>query len=102
MARLCRGPAMAGARGIFLQPARRVATAVLGIETSCDDTCAAIVTRDGRVLGHCVNSQWDLVRRFGGVFPAEAQRAHAECIDQGAVLFLRCSRWLTRGKWWMR
>lgn len=53
-----------------------------GIETSCDDTGAAVVDGHGRsVLGQCLNSQWDLLERFGGVFPSEAKRAHTLCID---------------------
>ncbi len=88
----------------------------LGIETSCDDTGVAIVTRDAvtghgrvrttttttttttkkrvcsfcfflfflfrlKVLAHRLQSQWDLVARFGGVFPDQAKRAHAAVLD---------------------
>lgn len=50
--------------------------AVLGIETSCDETAAALVT-DGRLVrGNVVLSQEDLHRRFGGVVPELASREH--------------------------
>jgi N6-L-threonylcarbamoyladenine synthase len=58
---------------------------VLGIETSCDETAAAVVTRDaagrGRILSSVVRSQWDQHRAFGGVVPEIAARAHVECLD---------------------
>ncbi len=60
-------------------------TLVLGIETSCDETAAAVVVRDGsgrgRVLGNVVRSQWDQHRAYGGVVPEIAARAHVECLD---------------------
>jgi N6-L-threonylcarbamoyladenine synthase len=56
------------------------ATTVLGIETSCDETAAAVV-RDGRdVLSSVVSSQVDLHARFGGVVPEIASRAHTELL----------------------
>lgn len=56
-------------------------TTMLGIETSCDDTAAAVV-RDGRVLlSNVVSSQLDLHAQYGGVFPEAASRAHAEAIS---------------------
>ncbi|MDE2857150.1 MAG: tRNA (adenosine(37)-N6)-threonylcarbamoyltransferase complex transferase subunit TsaD [Chloroflexota bacterium] len=56
-------------------------TTILGIETSCDDTAAAVV-RDGRVIhANVVSSQLDLHAQFGGVFPEVASRAHAESIS---------------------
>ncbi|MCW5699545.1 MAG: tRNA (adenosine(37)-N6)-threonylcarbamoyltransferase complex transferase subunit TsaD, partial [Rhodospirillales bacterium] len=54
---------------------------VLGIETSCDETAAAVVTDDRRILGHCVYSQLDAHRPFGGVVPEVAARAHLEVLD---------------------
>jgi len=55
-------------------------TLLLGIETSCDETAAAVV-RDGvDVLGQRVASQVDLHRRFGGVIPEIASRSHLEVI----------------------
>jgi N6-L-threonylcarbamoyladenine synthase len=57
-----------------------VSTLVLGIETSCDETAAAIV-EDGRVIrSSIVSSQIDLHARFGGVVPEIAGRAHLERI----------------------
>ena len=53
---------------------------LLGIETSCDETAAAVV-RDGvEILGQRVASQVDLHRRFGGVIPEIASRSHLEVI----------------------
>lgn len=55
-------------------------TAILGIETSCDETAAAVVI-DGRDLrANVVASQVDLHARYGGVFPEVASRAHIEQI----------------------
>jgi N6-L-threonylcarbamoyladenine synthase len=48
----------------------------LGIETSCDETAAAVFTDDLRVLSNVVASQTDLHSRFGGVVPEIASRAH--------------------------
>jgi len=60
-------------------------TLVLGIETSCDETAAAVVARspkgDGRVLSNVVRAQWEEHRRYGGVVPEIAARAHVECLD---------------------
>jgi len=59
---------------------------VLGIETSCDETAAAVVLRDaagrGRILSNVVRSQWAQHRPFGGVVPEIAARAHVECLDE--------------------
>jgi tRNA N6-adenosine threonylcarbamoyltransferase len=64
-------------------------TLVLGLETSCDETAAAIVARDGqgrgRILANVVRTQLDLHRRYGGVVPEIAARAHVELLD-AAVL----------------
>ncbi|MFO8059960.1 MAG: tRNA (adenosine(37)-N6)-threonylcarbamoyltransferase complex dimerization subunit type 1 TsaB, partial [Bacillota bacterium] len=49
----------------------------LGIETSCDDTCAAVVDGDSRVLASVVSSQTELHRRYGGVVPELASRSHS-------------------------
>jgi N6-L-threonylcarbamoyladenine synthase len=54
---------------------------ILGIETSCDDTCAALVTRDGAVRSNVVASQGLLHARYGGVVPEIASRRHLELID---------------------
>jgi tRNA N6-adenosine threonylcarbamoyltransferase len=53
---------------------------ILGIETSCDETAAALVTDDGRILANVVSSQADLHARYGGVVPEVASRRHLELI----------------------
>lgn len=54
---------------------------ILGIESSCDETAAAVV-EDGRVLrSNVIASQHDLHRKYGGVVPEIASRAHLERID---------------------
>lgn len=62
---------------------------VLGIETSCDETAAAVVVRTaaghGRILSNVVRSQWEQHRPFGGVVPEIAARAHVECLDELVV-----------------
>lgn len=52
---------------------------ILAIETSCDDTCAAILEND-RILANVVSSQTDLHAKWGGVVPDIAKRAHMENI----------------------
>ncbi|MDX2205617.1 MAG: tRNA (adenosine(37)-N6)-threonylcarbamoyltransferase complex transferase subunit TsaD, partial [Hyphomicrobiaceae bacterium] len=58
---------------------------VLGLETSCDETAAAVVERrpdgTGTILSNLVRSQWEEHRAFGGVVPEIAARAHVECLD---------------------
>ncbi len=56
---------------------------ILALETSCDDTCAAIITRDGRILSNVISSQ-GVHARYGGVVPEIASRHHLELI--GAVI----------------
>ncbi len=51
---------------------------ILGIETSCDETAAAVVTDDGEVLSSIVASQSALHARYGGVVPEVASRRHLE------------------------
>lgn len=59
---------------------------LLGIETSCDETAAAVVARGadgrGRILSSIVRAQWDQHAVFGGVVPEIAARAHVECLDE--------------------
>ena len=53
---------------------------ILGIETSCDETAAAVV-RDGReILSNVVVSQIDIFAEYGGVIPEVAARSHLEAI----------------------
>jgi N6-L-threonylcarbamoyladenine synthase len=51
-------------------------TLILGIETSCDETAAAVVEDGQRILSSVVASQIDIHRRYGGVFPEVASRQH--------------------------
>ena len=53
---------------------------VLGIETSCDETAAAVVDADGVVRSSVVSSQADLHARYGGVVPEIASRRHLELV----------------------
>ncbi|WP_435165204.1 tRNA (adenosine(37)-N6)-threonylcarbamoyltransferase complex transferase subunit TsaD [Falsirhodobacter sp. 1013] len=57
----------------------------LGIESSCDDTAAAVVRGDGTILSSVVEGQTALHAAFGGVVPEIAARAHAERLD-GCVM----------------
>jgi tRNA N6-adenosine threonylcarbamoyltransferase len=68
---------------------------ILGLETSCDETAAALVTDDGRILANVVSSQAELHARYGGVVPEVASRHHLELLlpavrraleDSGAAL----------------
>lgn len=59
-----------------LKPAR-----ILGIETSCDETAAAVVEDGRRALSNVVASQVDLHAEYGGVFPEVASRQHVKVID---------------------
>ena len=53
---------------------------ILGIETSCDETAAAVVVDARQVLSSVVSSQVDLHARYGGVVPEIASRAHVELL----------------------
>jgi N6-L-threonylcarbamoyladenine synthase len=53
---------------------------ILGLETSCDETAAALVTDEGRILSNVVSSQAELHARFGGVVPEVASRRHLELV----------------------
>ncbi|MEA1937846.1 MAG: tRNA (adenosine(37)-N6)-threonylcarbamoyltransferase complex transferase subunit TsaD [Pseudomonadota bacterium] len=54
---------------------------VLGIETSCDETAAAIIDGSGRVCAHTILSQLDEHMPYGGVVPEIAARAHLDYLD---------------------
>jgi N6-L-threonylcarbamoyladenine synthase len=54
---------------------------ILGIETSCDETAAALVTQDGAIEANVVASQADLHARYGGVVPEVASRRHLELVS---------------------
>jgi tRNA N6-adenosine threonylcarbamoyltransferase len=53
---------------------------ILGVETSCDETAAALVTSDGHIKSNVVASQADLHARYGGVVPEVASRRHLELV----------------------
>ena len=68
---------------------------ILGIESSCDETAAAMITPDGQILSNVVSSQAELHARYGGVVPEVASRRHLELVtpvvqqalrDSGATL----------------
>jgi N6-L-threonylcarbamoyladenine synthase len=54
---------------------------LLAIETSCDDTCAAVVTLEGEILSNVVSSQERFHERYGGVVPEVASRHHLELVN---------------------
>lgn len=53
---------------------------ILAIETSCDDTCGAVL-ENGQILSNVISSQTNLHAKWGGVVPDIAKRAHTERID---------------------
>jgi N6-L-threonylcarbamoyladenine synthase len=55
-------------------------TIILGLESSCDETAAALVTADGKVLAHRLATQEEAHRPYGGVVPEIAARAHVEAL----------------------
>ena len=55
---------------------------VLGIESSCDETSAAVVVNGRKVLSNVINSQIDIHTLYGGVVPEIASRCHVEVINQ--------------------
>jgi N6-L-threonylcarbamoyladenine synthase len=54
---------------------------ILGLETSCDETAAAVITDGGEILSNVVASQSELHARFGGVVPEIASRRHLELVS---------------------
>ncbi len=54
---------------------------ILGIESSCDETAAAVVKNGREVLSNVINTQIDIHKKFGGVVPEVASRRHIENID---------------------
>jgi N6-L-threonylcarbamoyladenine synthase len=53
---------------------------ILAIESSCDDTAAAVLEDDGKILSNIISSQFDVHARFGGIVPELASRRHIEAI----------------------
>jgi N6-L-threonylcarbamoyladenine synthase len=62
-------------------PRARRERLILALETSCDDTCAAVVTGGGDIRSNVVASQGLLHARYGGVVPEVASRRHLELVD---------------------
>lgn len=54
---------------------------VLGIESSCDETAAAVVKNGREMLSNVINSQIDIHKRYGGVVPEIASRCHIEAVN---------------------
>jgi tRNA N6-adenosine threonylcarbamoyltransferase len=54
---------------------------ILGIETSCDETAAALISDDGEILANVVASQTELHAAYGGVVPEIASRRHLELVS---------------------
>ena len=54
---------------------------ILGIESSCDETAAAVVKNGRTVLSNVINSQIDIHKRYGGVVPEIASRCHIEAVN---------------------
>jgi N6-L-threonylcarbamoyladenine synthase len=63
-------------------PNRSQLFTVLGIESSCDDTGAAVVRSDGIILGESLASQHAIHEQYGGVVPSLAKNAHEENVDR--------------------
>src|ERR1700684_4335032 len=81
-------------------------TRILGIESSCDETAAAVVSDGREILSSVVSSQVDIHRKYGGVVPELASREHLrqivpvvrEALDRaGLTLRDRCAVAVTRG-----
>ncbi|MCR5627381.1 MAG: tRNA (adenosine(37)-N6)-threonylcarbamoyltransferase complex transferase subunit TsaD, partial [Lachnospiraceae bacterium] len=53
---------------------------IIGIESSCDETAAAVVKNGREVLSNVISSQIDIHTLYGGVVPEIASRKHLECI----------------------
>lgn len=54
---------------------------ILGIESSCDETAAAVVKNGNQILSNVINTQIELHKKYGGVVPEIASRKHIESID---------------------
>lgn len=54
---------------------------ILGIESSCDETAAAVVKNGREILSNVINSQIDIHKKYGGVVPEIASRCHIEAVN---------------------
>eukprot|EP00752_Nemacystus_decipiens_P009626 g8601.t1 len=75
------GPPGSGAPALSGLPDLSKPFTVLGIETSCDDTAAAVVRSDGAVLGEAIAGQAEVHEEWGGVVPGLARDSHALKMD---------------------
>ncbi|HSC73685.1 MAG TPA: tRNA (adenosine(37)-N6)-threonylcarbamoyltransferase complex transferase subunit TsaD [Gaiellaceae bacterium] len=62
------------------RPRARQTLLILGLETSCDETAAAVITRSGEIRANIVSSQAELHAKYGGVVPEVASRRHLELV----------------------
>ncbi|XP_072541104.1 tRNA N6-adenosine threonylcarbamoyltransferase, mitochondrial [Salminus brasiliensis] len=69
-------------RQSHIQPSAGAPSLVLGIETSCDDTGAAVLDETGRILGEALHSQNEVHLKTGGIVPTVAQCLHRENISR--------------------
>lgn len=67
---------------VLRQSRARASSLVLGIETSCDDTGAAVLDLDGNILGESLHSQKEVHLKTGGIIPTVAQQLHREHIER--------------------
>ena len=65
---------------------------ILGIETSCDETSAAVLTEDLEILSNVVLSQDEIHAPYGGIVPELASRQHIQSISYVVVESLQRSR----------
>ncbi|XP_075036132.1 tRNA N6-adenosine threonylcarbamoyltransferase, mitochondrial isoform X2 [Mixophyes fleayi] len=71
-----------GKERVFLHDMVKCSRVVLGIETSCDDTGAAVVDENGKILGESLISQKEVHLKTGGIIPTMAQQLHRDNIDR--------------------
>ena len=56
---------------------------VLGIETSCDDTAAAVLQDGNKLLSNIINDQSNIHSKYGGIVPELAGRSHIDQVHKG-------------------
>ena len=77
---------LSGMEALSRSPSRGV---VLALESSCDDTCAAVLDGEGRMRANVISSQSELHDRYGGVVPEIASRHHLEIVNLVVAQALR-------------
>jgi N6-L-threonylcarbamoyladenine synthase len=68
-------------------------TRILAIETSCDETAAAVIENGVTILSNVIASQVDLHAQYGGVFPEVASRRHIEVISPVVTQAMNEAHW---------